>query len=193
MKQKTYTVQFRRKREGKTNYKMRMRLLQSKKPRLVVRPSLMGVCAQIIEFFPEGDRIVAAAHSRELEKYGWRFHKGNIPSAYLTGLLVGIKAKKKGVKEAVLDIGLRGPVKGSRIFACLKGAVDAGLAIAHSESIISSSKRISGKHIVEYWEMLKKENKYAERFSDYVKRGVDAGRMVDIFNDVKDKILKVKK
>jgi large subunit ribosomal protein L18 len=164
--QKTFTVQVRRKREGKTNFKKRLKLLMSKKPRLVVRNSLMNTSCQIIEFFPEGDRVVVAAHSRELTKFGWKFHKGNIPAAYLTGLLLGVKAKEKGIKEAVLDIGLRGPVRGSRVFACLKGAVDAGLGVAYSEEIVPKDGRLSGKHI-----------------SDEV---------VKAFNDIKNKILKVK-
>ena len=167
MKQaKTFTVQFRRKREGKTNYKKRLKLLLSKKIRLVIRLSLMDVSCQLIEFHPEGDRVVAAAHSRALKKLGWKFHNGNIPSAYLTGYLLGARAKEKGIKEAVLDIGLKGPVKGSRVFACLKGAVDAGLDIAYSEEIIPPEKRLSGKHI-----------------SDEIAKS---------FDDIKNKILKVK-
>jgi len=166
MKQKTFTVQFRRKREGKTNYKKRLRLLLSKKARLVLRPSLMGMSAQVIEFFPEGDKIIVSAHSRKLKELGWKFHKGNIPAAYLTGLLIGTKAKEKGIKEAVLDLGLRKPVKGSRLFACLKGAVDGGLKVTHSDKIVPTNERISGKHI--------------------------SDEMVKVFNDIKNKILKVK-
>jgi len=40
--------------------------------------------------------------------------------------------------------------KGSRIFACLKGVVDAGISIPFSEDILPSKERISGQHIAQY-------------------------------------------
>jgi large subunit ribosomal protein L18 len=51
-----------------------------------------------------------------------------------------------GHSEAVLDIGLAASSSGSRVFAALKGMVDAGLDIPHSEEIIPSDDRISGAH-----------------------------------------------
>jgi len=126
-KQKTYNVQKRRKRTGKTNYKKRLKLLLSHKLRLVVRPALKNITVQIVEYHPKGDKVVASANARELEKLGWKFNKGNLPAAYLTGLLAGTRAKEKGIKEAILDVGLNSSTKGSRIFACLKGTIDAGL------------------------------------------------------------------
>ena len=69
--------------------------------------------------------------------------------AYLTGLLAGKKAIKKGLKEGVLDIGLYTPRKGARIFAALKGVVDAGVKVPYGEEILPSEERIYGKHIGE--------------------------------------------
>src|SRR3989344_6735019 len=97
----TYTVPLRRKREGKTNYRKRLRMLLSNKLRLVVRRSLNNISAQIIEYRQNGDRVVACAHSMELKKFGWKTDGGNTPSAYLVGLLLGKKAKEKGIKEAI--------------------------------------------------------------------------------------------
>ncbi len=133
------------KRTGKTNYHKRLRLLMSGKPRLVIRKSLTNMTTQIVKYGPEGDKVDLCAHSSELKKFGWNKNKGNIPSAYLTGLLLGIKAKKKGIDNLILDIGVQKP--GQRIYAVLKGAVDAGLNIPHSEDILPDEKRVRGEHI----------------------------------------------
>ncbi|MBW2996084.1 50S ribosomal protein L18 [Candidatus Woesearchaeota archaeon] len=150
MNSKKATVQFKRKRKGKTNYKKRLRLLLSGKPRLVIRIFMKNTCAQIIEYQPAGDKVIVAAAARELEPLGWKFNKGNVPAAYLTGLLAGKKAVKAGVKEVILDSGLSKPTKGSRIYACLKGALDAGLNIPHEKEIFPDDSRIKGEHIAKY-------------------------------------------
>lgn len=147
---KTRTVPYRRKREGKTDYRKRLKLLLSHKPRLVIRKSLDNVIAQIIEYGEKGDKVVVSAHSNELKKLGWKFSKGNLPASYLTGLLAGAKAKRKKINEAVLDLGLQTSVKGSRIYACLKGVIDAGIKIPHEKEILPSDDRVLGKHIADY-------------------------------------------
>ena len=140
-------------------------MLLSNKLRLVIRPSLKNITAQIIEYHPKGDQVVVSTSTRELEKLGWKFNTGNVPSAYLAGLAVAKKAIKAGIKEAILDIGLRKPVKGSRVFACLKGAVDGGLEIPHSKEILPSEERIKGEHIIKYAEIQKKDSKeFAKSF-----------------------------
>lgn len=144
----TYRVKFRRRREGKTNYYRRRRLLQSRRPRLVVRKTNTTTIVQVINASVVGDSTVASAISTELTNHGWIAGTGNIPSAYLTGLLAGLRAKSRGVKEAILDVGLNPPVKGSRVYAALKGAIDAGLEIPHSPDVIPDDSRISGEHIV---------------------------------------------
>ena len=60
----------------------------------------------------------------------------NTSSAYLTGYLCGKKALKEGIEGAVLDLGLKTSINGSKIYAALKGAVDAGMNIPHNESIL---------------------------------------------------------
>ncbi|MBU0614566.1 MAG: 50S ribosomal protein L18 [Nanoarchaeota archaeon] len=139
-------IQFRRKREGKTNYKKRLKLLMAKKPRLCVRISLKTISAQIIEYAPDGDKVIGSVNSSSLTKLGIK-STGNTPSAYLTGLMVGKLAKEKGVNEMILDIGFRKPVKGSKVYAVLKGALDAGIEIPHSDDIIPSEDRLNGKNI----------------------------------------------
>lgn len=141
----SYVMPFRRKRQGKTNYKKRLALLKSNKPRLVIRRSLNNTYMQIVSYNPSGDKIVVSASSAELKKLGWNKHTGNLPSAYLTGLLLAKKAKD--VEEAILDMGLNNTVKGTRVFAALKGAKDGGLNIPLSDKVFPSEDRIAGKHI----------------------------------------------
>lgn len=146
---------FKRRRLEKTDYKRRLKLLTSKKPRLVVRKSLKFIKAQIIEFAKEGDKTLVSASSQELKKLGWKFACDNLPSAYLTGLLIGKKALKKEIKEVILDLGLHPSTKGSRIYACVKGALDAGLNVPCDESVFPTEERIKGLHVAKHLEKFK--------------------------------------
>ncbi len=150
MKNKRQVIPLRRKREGKTNYKKRMGYLRSRMPRLVIRKSLRNIIAQVIVYEQQGDRIIAAASSAQLKKLGWKSSGSNIPAAYLVGYLVGKKAKTSNIEEAVLDLGIYQQIKGSKLYAALKGAVDAGLNIPHDQSVMPSEERLHGKHIMEY-------------------------------------------
>ena len=141
-------MQFKRRREDKTNYKKRLALIKSKKTRLVVRKSLSNISVQFINFNSKGDETIASANSTELKKLGWS-KTGNVPTAYLTGLLAGKKAKNKNIEEAILDLGLQRSTKGSRIYAALKGVLDSGVNVPHSKEILPSEDRIKGKHISE--------------------------------------------
>lgn len=131
----------------KTDYRKRLALVKSGKPRLVIRKSLENMRVQVISYSESGDKVIASAFSPELDRFGWKMGKGNLPAAYLTGLLGGVRAKKANIKEAVLDLGLQTSTKGSRIYAALKGVVDAGLSVPHSEEVLPSEERIMGKHI----------------------------------------------
>lgn len=186
-----YRVPFRRRREGKTDYKARKALILSKKPRLVVRGSLKNISAQIIIAKPEGDEVLVSAHSRELaRKYGWKAPRGNIPTAYLTGLLCGLKAKVKGIKEAILDIGLHSPSKKARVFAVLKGALDSGIQIPHSEEKLPDTKRIRGEHIAEYAKILTSTPEVHQlKFSKYLEQKLSPENLPKHFAKVKEKIM----
>lgn len=143
----TYRVKFRRRRAGKTEYRKRLALLKSNLPRAVVRKTLTSSIVQVVEFAPQGDRVLASASAQELKKLGWTKACDTLPAAYLTGLLAGKRARQKNITKAVLDIGLHTPSKGARIFGALKGLLDAGLEIPHSEEALPSEDRIKGKHI----------------------------------------------
>ncbi|MBN2202585.1 MAG: 50S ribosomal protein L18 [Candidatus Aenigmarchaeota archaeon] len=148
MKRSRYLMPFKRRRQKKTDYKKRLALLKSGKTRLVIRKSLSNITVQFVDYIPEGDKTLACASSTELKKFDWT-KNGNVPAAYLTGLLAGMKAKEKKIEGAVLDMGLQTSTKGSRIYAALKGVVDAGIIVPHSEEILPKDDRISGKHISE--------------------------------------------
>jgi len=186
-----YCVPFRRRREGKTDYRARKALLLSGKPRLVVRGSLKNMTAQIIVAKPQGDEVAVSAHSRELTKnYGWKAPQGNLPAAYLTGLLCGLKAKAKGVKESVLDIGLHSPTKGARVFATLRGVLDAGLDVPHSGERLPSDERIEGQHIAQYAASLASNpEEYQSKFSKYLERKLPPEKLPEHFAKVKEKII----
>ncbi len=142
-----YVVKFRREREGLTDYKARLAMLKSRLPRLVVRISNKNVRCQIVSYAEDGDRTTASAISKELSKMGWKGSGSNIPAAYLTGYLCGRKAVKAKTEKALLDLGFRDIVKGSKVFAALKGALDAGMNIPHDESVLPPQERLDGAHI----------------------------------------------
>jgi large subunit ribosomal protein L18 len=142
-----YRVHFRRRREGKTDYRRRRNMLRSELPRAVVRNSLRYITVQFVTYDEKGDSVLASATSKELEEMGWKGNKGNASAAYLAGLMAGRKALAKEVDEAVLDIGLQSPARGSNVFAALKGIVDAGIEIPHDEEALPSDERIKGAHL----------------------------------------------
>jgi len=142
-----FRVPFRRRREGLTDYRVRSRLLRSGKPRVVVRKTLNQTIVQFVSPDPAGDKVVVAAQSGELKEHGWTAGTGNLPAAYLTGFLAGRRASAKGLKEAVLDIGVQRPSKGGRLFAALQGLLDAGVAVPHSAEVLPTKERVRGGHI----------------------------------------------
>lgn len=142
-----YTVKYRRKREGRTHYKKRLDLLKSGMTRLIIRRTNTAIIVQFINYKHDGDKVICTFNSKKLEAEGWKYSKKSLPAAYLAGIKAAKSAMEKGVKEAILDMGLQTPIKGSRIYATLKGIVDAGLNVSHSDSIFPSEERIKGEHI----------------------------------------------
>lgn len=163
---KRYQVKFKRRREGKTDYYARKRLtVQDKnkyntpKYRLIVRLSNRDITCQVAYSRIEGDKIVCAAYSHELPRYGVKVGLTNYAAAYCTGLLLARRLLKKlgldtlypgqtdvngeeynvealdegpGAFRCYLDVGLNRTTTGARVFGAMKGAVDGGLNIPHS-------------------------------------------------------------
>lgn len=181
---KIKTIHFRRKREGKTDYKRRLKLLLAGKKRIAIRKSLKNTWIQLIEYSPAGDRIVLSAHSKELKKLGWKSGCGNVPAAYLTGFLLGKKAAGKDIGECVPDTGLYQSIKGNRIYAALKGALDAGIKAPASKDVMPGEKRINGAHIAEFAKKVRESKEdYPSQFSAH-----SPEEITKQFEEVKHKI-----
>jgi large subunit ribosomal protein L18 len=185
-----YSLPFRRRREGRTDYKLRRGLIISGRPRAVVRLSNDHVYVQISEAQPHGDVVRASASSKELSRLGWQGGTGNLPSAYLTALLAGKRAQANGVKDAILDIGLRSMSKGSKVSAALKGLADSGLTIPHSTEVLPDKARLSGGHIAGYAKILaqKSNEEYKRKFSHYIARGMKPEDLTGHFDQVAARI-----
>jgi len=92
---KRYQVKYRRRREGKTDYQARRKLVaqdknkyNSKKYRLVVRFTNKDIIAQIVYSEIVGDKVMAAAYAHELPRYGLKLGLTNYAAAYCVGLLL---------------------------------------------------------------------------------------------------------
>ncbi|MHA1338673.1 MAG: 50S ribosomal protein L18 [Promethearchaeota archaeon] len=189
-----YRVPMRRRREGKTNYHKRLKLILSGKLRLVIRATLRSTIVQVVEAHISGDKIIAQAHSNQLKKYfNWKYNTGNMPASYLTGYLCGLRAKKKGIQDCILDIGIC--IHKNRVVSAFKGFLDANISVPYNNKFFEKSHledRINGTHIKNYAEYLKKNNKekYEKVFSQYIKNKVDPTKIVSDFKNIKTKIEK---
>lgn len=99
---KRFQVKFRRRREGRTDYYARRRLVvqdknkyNTPKYRMIVRFTNKDICCQIAYARIEGDVIVCAAYSHELPNYGIKVGLTNYAAAYCTGLLLARRLLKK--------------------------------------------------------------------------------------------------
>jgi len=224
---KRFQVKYRRRREGKTDYYARQRLvIQDKnkyntpKYRLVVRRTNKDVIAQIAYSKIEGDYIMSAAYSHELPRYGVKVGLTNYAACYCTGLLLArrlltklnLADTYKGQEEAdgdqymveeeegprpfqaFLDVGLARTSTGARVFGVLKGAVDGGLAIPHSQKrfpgyadgeldVEVHKNYIFGGHVSNYMDELEEEDEEAfkTQFSKYIAAGVDSDNLEEMY------------
>ncbi|PIN23121.1 60S ribosomal protein L5 [Handroanthus impetiginosus] len=229
---KRYQVKFKRRRQGKTDYRARIRLINQDKNkyntpkyRFVVRFTNKDIIAQIVSASITGDHVLAAAYSHELPHYGLEVGLTNYAAAYCTGLLLGRRVLKKldmdqeyeGNVEAtgedysvepaetrrpfraLLDVGLLKTTTGNRVFGALKGALDAGLDIPHSDKRFAGfnkdskqldaevhRKYIYGGHVAAYMNTLMEDEpeKYQAHFSEYVKRGIEPDNLEELYKQV---------
>jgi len=143
-----YATKYRRRREGKTNYHKRLKLVQSGKTRLIVRRSNTGMTVQFADYIATGDAVRAGATGKDARAAGLTMTSAkSITGSYLIGYIAGLRAKKAGVTYAIVDLGMQTSTKGNRLYAAIKGAVDAGLDIPVDEDMFPAQERISGSHI----------------------------------------------
>jgi large subunit ribosomal protein L5e len=229
---KRFQVKFKRRRQGKTDYRARIRLTNQDKNkyntpkyRFVVRFTNKDITAQIVYATIAGDIVMAAAYSHELPRYGLEVGLTNYAAAYCTGLLLarrvltlrGLDQEYEGNVEAtgedyyvepaderrpfraLLDVGLIRTTTGNRVFGALKGALDGGLDIPHSDKRFAGFKKdekqldsdihrkyIYGGHVADYMRSMAEEEpeKFQAHFSEYLKKGIDADGMESLYKKV---------
>lgn len=183
----TYVHTLKRIREKKTNYHKRSSLLQSKQQFITVKLSNQNVLTQLLEPNIAGDKVIAFAHSTNLEGFGWKGSNNSLPACYLTGLLLGKKASFKGIENAVLYTGR--DTFTPRTAACLKGIIDGGINVPSSERSFPGEYRLRGEHISSYAFSLKgNKDQYMMRFSNIIKKGLEPENYKTHFEEIKNKI-----
>ncbi|MCS7134501.1 MAG: 50S ribosomal protein L18 [Candidatus Pacearchaeota archaeon] len=138
-------IKYKRRRKEKTDYRARLALLKSGLPRLVVRKTNRYIIAHVVKHHGAQDYTIAYCNSKELKKYGWPFSFKNLAASYLTGFLLGKKYSRleKSEKNLILDIGLQRSTKGSRIYACVLGMIEAGFNVKCNKKMLPEEKRIT--------------------------------------------------
>lgn len=145
---------YRRRKQLKTNYKKRFALLKSRLPRIVVRVTNTRFILQYVLHAPQGDQVKVTVGSQVLNKIGLKSYKNRL-AGYLAGYYFGkIVIAKKLKKEGILDLGMQRAHSKGKLFSALKGMLDAGLVIPHSEEVLPTKEMILGgkteKDLAEY-------------------------------------------
>lgn len=228
---KRFQTKYRRRREGKTNYRRRRTLVKQDKTkydtpkyRLVVRFTNKDIVAQVACAKIGGDQTLAAAYAHELPRYGVKAGLTNYAASYCVGLLLarrllaklGLADKYEGQTEvngedyyveaaedgpnpfyALLDVGLKRTTTGAKVFAVMKGATDGGIEVPHGEQRFigydreskqldaeTFRKHLFGGHVADYMRQLQEEDEetYKKRFSQYIKAGVTADALEELYS-----------
>ncbi|PWA80972.1 ribosomal protein L18/L5, Ribosomal protein L5 eukaryotic/L18 archaeal [Artemisia annua] len=183
------------------------------------------IIAQVVSASIAGDMVLATAYAHELPQYGLKAGLTNYAAAYCTGLLLARRvlkmlemdqeylgnveatgedysvepAESRRPFRALLDVGLLRTTTGNRVFGALKGALDGGLDIPHSEKRFAGfskdgkqldaevhRKYIYGGHVAAYMRTLMEDEpeKYQTHFSEYVKAGVEPDTIEEVYKKV---------
>lgn len=141
----------RRRKEHKTDYLKRIKLLKSSSPRVVFKKTNKYIIAQYVKSKEAQDKVEMGISSKILIKYGWpKEFEGSlksIPASYLTGLLIGKKILGKKLEKPVADFGMIRVLHKNKAFAFLKGLKDSGIEIECKEEFFPNEDRIKGKHL----------------------------------------------
>lgn len=182
-----FRMQMKRRKEQRTNYRRRMRLLFGRQSRIVIRKSSSGFSIQLVKYRESGDETLLEVNTKHLCQHGWKAHGGSVPSAYLTGFLFGKIAAKKGFGSGVVDVGMQSG-SSQTLIAAARGLKDAGLDIPLGAQV--SEERIRGKIIADYAKQLKEGDveAYRKQFSSYLKGGFDPEKLAEHFEEVKRRI-----
>ena len=141
----------RRRRENKTDYGKRIKLLKGGVPRIVFRKSNRYIIAQYVTSSEAQDKIIFGVISKDLLGKGWpKENQGSLkstPAAYLTGLLMGKMIAQKKLENPIIDFGMNKMLHKTKTYAFLKGVIDSGIEINAKDEIFPSEDRIQGKHL----------------------------------------------
>jgi large subunit ribosomal protein L18 len=144
-------VDKRRRRESKTDYAKRFKLLKGESPRLVFRKTNRYIIGQYVTSIEAQDKVEVGRTSKDLSSYGWpKDFEGSLKSlsaSYLTGFLIGKEITKKKLEIPIVDLGMIRVISKNKAFAFLKGVADAGVKINCNEENYPDEDRISGKHM----------------------------------------------
>ncbi|KAE8694866.1 60S ribosomal protein L5-1 [Hibiscus syriacus] len=234
---KRFQVPFKRRREGKTDYRARIRLINQDKNkyntpkyRFVVRFSNKDITAQIVSvnILVTWFLLLLTHTSFHVMVLKWVLQTmlqlialgcfwGALSLRCLKWMM-NIRAMGEGLNveatgedysveptdtrkpfRALLDVGLIRTTTGNNVFGALKGALDAGLDIPHSDKRFAGfskdnkqldaevhRKYIYGGHVAAYMRILMEDEpeKYQSHFSEYIKRGIDADNIETLYNKV---------
>ena len=156
----------RRRREAKTNYSTRIKMLRGNTPRLVCRKTNKYIIAQYVVSKEAQDKIEIGSNSKALLKYGWPKEAesglNSLTASYLTGYLMGKKIADKNVP--IVDFGMTRNLHKTKIYAFLKGVVDASVKVKFNKKkeIFPSEERIKGEHLKNKIEFEKIKSKIGE-------------------------------
>lgn len=141
----------RRRKENKTDYLTRLKLLKSQRPRLVFRKTNKYVTAQYVISKEAQDKVIFGVSSKTLLKNGWpESAKGSLKSisaSYLTGYLIGKEIQNKKLETPIVDFGMIKTLHKTKIYAFLKGVIESGIDIKCDEECFPEENRISGEHM----------------------------------------------
>lgn len=141
----------RRRRESKTDYSKRIKLLKGGTPRLIFRKTNRYILTQYVRSKEAQDTVITGMSSKNLKKYGWpKEFEGSLksmPASYLTGLSIGKKIIEEKLETPIVDFGMIRSLNKTRAYAFLKGLIDAGIEIKYKEQSLPSEDRIKGKHM----------------------------------------------
>ncbi|MFC1710660.1 50S ribosomal protein L18 [Nanoarchaeota archaeon] len=141
----------RRRRENKTDYAKRIKLLKSGSPRIVFRRTNRYLIAQYVTSKEAQDKVEININSKDLLKYGWPKEFGgslkSIPSAYLLGFLIGKQIIEKKLATPIIDFGMLRTLHKTKVYSFLKGLIDMGVHVNCEEKYFPEEDRIQGKHL----------------------------------------------
>ncbi|MFA4953431.1 MAG: 50S ribosomal protein L18 [Candidatus Pacearchaeota archaeon] len=151
----------RRRRENKTDYLRRLKLLKSWKPRIVFRKTNRYFIAQYVTSKEAQDKIEFGVNSRILLKYGWPKEASlkTIPASYFLGYYFGRRIIAENLEEPIIDFGMTQTIHKNKLYAFIKGLIDSGLKISCKKEAFPDEERIKGEHLknkIKFAEILKK-------------------------------------